>query len=155
MSISSMTYVQSGLSDRLKWTSLNPTTNKYAFRIGFIGDSIDRFEEGLLGKVLEEKSFSSSSVDMQKLHKGTAFAKWLLEESRSDKYETKRQRLIAATVQSEYEEEAHWQVQQAVAWLQSMEVQQIFFQHKWMLLPELPNELYSVEQTLVSMVNSC
>ena len=117
--------------------SLRPSKGKYAFRIGFVGDQLDRFSEELLGKVLEQKSFDLRNQLPNYNFSGTTHAKWLLSTPLTSMYSIDRHRIVAATLSEFGHWDTKWQLKQAVDWLRSKEVQLIFFQHKWMLTPEL------------------
>lgn len=121
--------------------TLRPSKGKYAFRIGFVGDALDRFDGALLGKILEQKSFNQRSQQSNHDFGGTADAKWLLRTPLTGMYSIDRHRIVAATLSETGHWDTKWQLKQAVDWLRSKEVQLIFFQHKWMLMPELQSVL--------------
>ncbi|MEO0728662.1 MAG: hypothetical protein AAFZ63_29260 [Bacteroidota bacterium] len=120
---------------------LRPAKREFAFRIGFLGDQVDRFIRELLGKILEQKSFNQCNQQQNYKVDGTTDAKWLLNTLLASLYSTDRHRIVVAELSEFGHWDTKWQLKQAVDWLRSKEVQLIFFQHKWMLSPELQSVL--------------
>ncbi len=124
-------------TNKIRPLTLKPSKGQYAFRIGFLGDRIDRFDRDLLGKILEQKSFNQRTQQHNSGFDGNPDAKWLLSTPLTGMYTTDRHRIVAATLSEFGNWDTKWQLKQAVEWLKSKEVQLIFFQHKWMLASEL------------------
>ena len=118
-----------------------PLKGRYAFRIGFVGDRVDRFDGEFIGKILEQKSFNQRSQHPNHDFGGTTDAKWLLSTPLTSLYSIDRHRIVAATLSEFGHWDTKWQLKQAADWLRSKELQLIFFQHKWMLTPELQSVL--------------
>ena len=148
------TYTHTKRNDQIWRLFQRPSKESYAFRIGFLGGQIDRFDEALLGKVLEQKSFNRHSQLLNSDLEGTADAKWLLSTPLTNVYASDRYRIVAASFSESDYWDSNWQVKQAVEWLRSKEVQLIFFQHRWMLTSVLQSVSNQFQKQCFSPVAS-
>lgn len=131
-----LTHIHSKRHNHIRQVVQKSVKDKYAFRIGFLGDHIDRFDSALIGKVLEQKSFNTQQEMLSDDVSGTTDAAWLLSTSFTDLYSVDRHRIVAATLYRQSQQDMQWQFQQAIEWLRRKQVKLIFFQHNWMLAPE-------------------
>ncbi len=114
-----------------------PTMGTCAYRIGFIGDWVDRMDRGLLGKVLEQRSFEPQlNASLQSSH-GTALVRSLLKQKLDADYPVDYQRVILASLTGQCEFKRQTQLKLAVRWLLDQQVAAIFFQHRWIDLSEM------------------
>ena len=135
MSVSVEYLLRPGLEDNLLRLSSTPSKGSYAYRIGYVGDRMDRFHAALLGKVLAERSFEP------RLHptdgpeeSATASARQLLDLDLHPTYPPERHRLIAARLHGTASDtRRNRQLDEAVNWLKAKEATVIYFQYQWMI----------------------
>lgn len=130
--------IQPSRPNRLLYLPLaSSTMGTCAYRIGFIGDRVDRMDHGLLGKVLEQRSFEPQLNASQQSSTGTAFVRSLLKQKLNADYPVDHQRVIAASLTGQCEFKRQTQLKLAVRWLLDQQVAAIFFQHRWIDLSEM------------------
>lgn len=114
---------------------------RYAFRIGFIGGLINRYDEDLLGKVIDSQEFELFNSDNQLKTSATFEAKEILSNALSSYYPKARQRLIHACLTGENEWTRATALQDAWEWLKSRDIDAIYFQYRWMVTPLMTQAL--------------
>ena len=107
---------------------------KFAFRIGFIGSPIDRYDEELLGKILDTRYFESfTNQQLAETKIATNKAKALLKKRMSKAYPTERNRLIyAGLMEGRNTQSRTEQLHQALVWLETRDIDVICVQYQWM-----------------------
>ncbi|MEO0684114.1 MAG: hypothetical protein AAFY76_03460 [Cyanobacteria bacterium J06649_11] len=107
---------------------------KFAFRIGFIGSPINRYDDELLGKVLDTRYFENFTNEQLKGTKAaTNRAKALLKKRMSKAYPTERNRLVyAGLMEGRNEQSRIEQLHQALVWLETRDIDIICVQYQWM-----------------------
>lgn len=141
MSIVNPPHFELGLSEHLAKVALNPSRLCYAFRIGYIGSKVDRFDESLLGKVLDAQVFEESDLRSKGKGIATKHAKKLLETRLDEFYPSDRQRLVIANLTGIEKDQRIKKLQQAVTWLKTKDVAIIYFQYQWMVNGQMKQAL--------------
>ncbi|MGH1433638.1 MAG: hypothetical protein ACRBG0_04170 [Lewinella sp.] len=141
MSIVNPPHFELGLSEYLAKVALNPSRLCYAFRVGYIGSEVDRFDESMLGKVLDCQSFEEGARRAKGKSIATRHAKKLLETRLDEFYPSARQRLVIANLTGVEKDQRIKKLQQAVAWLKTKNVAIIYFQYQWMVNGQMKQAL--------------
>lgn len=115
----------------------SPTMGTCAFRIGFVGNWVDRRDGELLGKVLEQRNFEPQLNASPQPMPGTALVKTLLKQQLSDDFPISHQRMLLASLTGQCKFKRQAQLKLAVRWLMDQQVRAIFFQHRWIDLSEM------------------
>lgn len=147
MSIVNHPHFELGLSQHLYKTSPSPVRGSYAFRIGYVGSEVQRFDKNLLGKVLDAHVFEESIIDERGKNIATKHAIKLLETPLDDFYPADRQRLVLANLTGLEKDQRIEKLRQAIAWLKEKKVAIIYFQYHWMVTTQMKQALglYDVE----------
>ena len=106
---------------------------KYAFRIGFIGGLIDRYDKDLLGKIIDAEIFEPFVDNSKTKATATLQAKEILFRANSTNYPVARQRLVHAALTGETAEDRWKSLDCAIQWLETRGIDAIYFQYPWMV----------------------
>lgn len=106
---------------------------KYAFRIGFVGGLVDRYDKDLLGMVIDAETFEPFVDNPKTKATSTLQAKKILFRANSKKYPVERQRLVHAALTGATAEDRRKSLGSAIHWLETRGIDVIYFQYPWMV----------------------
>ena len=117
----------------------NEERKRFAFRIGLVGGPIDRYDEELLGKVLDSRNFEAFiGSETSNLRIATENARILLKGRFRMTHAPERNRLVYAGLTGENKVvERGYLLSEAISWLKKRDVDAICLQHAWMRTVEM------------------
>lgn len=133
MSVINTPLLNGSLAQHLFLSEKSISQRKYAFRIGFVGGPLNRYDEGLIGKVIDAQTFETLSGSQNSMQRSTLEAKRILSSAISSYYPSSRQRLIHAGLTGTDELERGTNFERALRWLGFREIDAIYFQYPWMV----------------------